>query len=252
MMASSRASQEPYISDRISTTSPALDLSQDSPFVINVNLTLKTPYAITFMAFLTPLFDGILYSQGLTFRNTRTHEYVPRPKRHVQTLSRACTSIPTQETNDMWTTLFPDQPHGLKATFKPEVGPPPIQMRSGMTYMEFQKSQSQQTPVRTWSHAHGFKHSERYNIAIIEDAAVKEWIQSSLEEIMHEIQAGRLEEVLVGKIHYVLESGAEFTVKFGEPKFVNQITGEVRKTDSRLMPEPVKKRGVNLQTIALI
>lgn len=82
-----------------------------------------------------------------------------------------------------------------------------------MTYAEFQELQNQQTPVRTWNHVHGFKNGETYGIDILEGAAVKEWVQGSLKEIMDAIEAGELREASMGKIDYVLESGAEFAVK---------------------------------------
>lgn len=112
----------------------------------------------------------------------------------------------------MWTTLHPDRPHELEETFKPEVGPPPIQMRPGMTYAEFQELQRQRTPVRTWNHVHGFKDGETYDIGIAEGVAVKEWVQGSLKEIMDAMEAGEMREASMGKIDCVLESGAEFTV----------------------------------------
>jgi hypothetical protein len=67
--------------------------------------------------------------------------------------------------------------------------------------------------VRTWNHVHGFKNGETYGIGIVEGAAVKEWEQGSLKETMNAMEAGELREASMGKIDYVLESGAEFAVK---------------------------------------
>lgn len=211
-MASCALTPESHISVRISTSSSKLDLSQKEPFTITVSMTLTATHPITFKRPFTPVFNGLVYSNGLTFRNTRTGKYVPRPTRHSQYNLSLNSKFPTAENRNIWTTLFPGHHHNLEETFRPTLAPPPIAPTPGMTAAEMKQLQSRQTPVTTWNHVRGFENGETYEIGISHGAAVHEWVKGGLDEILGATKAGTTQEFSTRKIYFVVTQSAEFTV----------------------------------------
>ncbi len=205
-------SEHPSISIHISTSSSTLDLSLDIPFTITIKTTPNTVYPVTFQKRHVPLLTNPLCTPGLTFKNTRTGEYAPRPDMHVCYLPANDNGLPTERYRKKWMTLYPDHSNVVEATLRPRLTIDPPSPTLGMTAAAFMELQSQQTPVRKWGLVRGLEDGQTYEIGISEGMGAKEWLKGDLEEILNVVKAGTIPELSREMIGFEVVQGARFTM----------------------------------------
>ncbi|KAF2652740.1 NAD(P)-binding protein [Lophiostoma macrostomum CBS 122681] len=211
--------QQSKISVSITTSTPTLDLSKHDPFIITITLTLHASHPITFNERLAYLFDGnLLCDDGIVFTNTATQEQVSRDRIQVCYDSDAH-ETPTEgkEGTQEFITLVPGEPHVIEAkTIRPHawhVWPKHVNDMKGMTQEEIAEKKKAMGVVWSWYGIEGLEDGQEYELGIAEDAAVRCWLQGSVEGLLEVKKLGLTPTVRWEEIRYVAERTARFVVK---------------------------------------
>jgi hypothetical protein len=192
---------------------PTLDLSLDAPFTIIARATLNASHPITFQKRYASLLSRPLYIPSLTFKNTRTGEYVARPTMHVHHTPANDNGLPTEQHKASWMMLYLNQPYVIEATFKLVITTGPVYPTPGMSAEDMKQLQSQQPQVRKWRHVRSLQDEQTYKFGISEEAAIKEWVAVELKELLKEVKNGEVPEPRKDIIRFEVVQGAVFIMK---------------------------------------
>lgn len=202
------------ISLAISTSSPTLDLSLDTPFTLTALATLHSTHAITFQKRHAPIFTRPLFTPGLTLRNTRTGNHVPRPTMHTHYIYSQADAVPTQKRTALWMTLHPRVPHVIDVTLAPRmVRVGRVHLSPGMSAKAVQELQRRQTRVRKWVHVAGLVDGEAYEIGVSAEAGLGEWFVGDLDGVLDVVEGGKVPELRKEVIRFEVAQGAGFFVE---------------------------------------
>jgi hypothetical protein len=204
------------IAVRITTSSPILDLSQQTPFTISLALSLNHTRPITFNPRYSPLFNGnLLYHDGLRFTNTATGAVVRRNTRNVCDMGSSSDdddTMPSEQTKNNFVTLHPGKDHVLHATVQPILTNSMFNTQ-GLTAQEIASKQAELPKTWKWPNVGGLQDGGVYQVDVSEGAAVRRWMQGSVEALVEVRRAGTRPVVRGEEVPFVMVESARFEVR---------------------------------------